>query len=29
LPYVAYSLTLFGWFWNGGFQNVPYVFCFF
>jgi len=29
LSYVAYSLTLFGWFWNGGFQNAPYVFCIF
>ena len=28
LPCVTYSLTLFGWFWNGGFQNVPY-FCVF
>ena len=26
---VAYSLTFFGWFWNDGFQNVPYVFCIF
>ena len=26
---VQLALTLFGWFWNGSFQNVPYVFCIF
>jgi len=29
MPYVVYSLTLLDWFWNGGFQNVPYVFSIF